>query len=175
MAADFTKFRTALNGFHRGDVVAYIEETARHTSEQIRALKQELTEANAQLAAANAKIETLTTENAALQQPATEAEQPQTPTPDWNSEELAAYRRAEAAERLAMDRAQALSQQVRAILDGTSERLSEAGGHATACCDEVLAALTQLHGALEDIQTTCVESVSAMQALQDGNTEAATQ
>ena len=102
-------FRKALNGFHREDVVRYIELLNNQHNSQIEQLNTQLLEARSQASAADPalkeqldaalkKIEQLEAQLAETQP----AADPSAGTP----EELEAYRRAERTERLAQERAQ---------------------------------------------------------------------
>ncbi len=181
MAEPFTKFRSSLNGFHRGDVVAYVEQSARQAAAQTKALQEQLDEANRRAAALEDEIETLRQqaaaleeEKAALQQAlaaAMEAPQAapeaQAPAPeDWGAEELAAYRRAEAVERLAMERAAALSRQTTSILAAANARFQCAGSDVAARCAELAALLEQLQGALGEIDATYHDAAVQLAAME---------
>ena len=131
--ADSSPFRSALGGFHKGDVIAYIEKTAaQHRSELLQ--RDQI-------------ISTLQEENRSLQQqlnllmmatpiPAAPAAEPEpvpqsepTPAPQVVAEplgdselmrmELQAYRRAEAVERKANTRARKLYQQLENVCEET--------------------------------------------------------
>ena len=133
MAASTDHFRTALGGFHKGDVTAYIEKAAsQHRMELLECEK---------------RISALQEENRSLQQqlsllmmatpvaaPAPAAEPAPVPTPapapapapaapaevtDLMQQELQAYRRAEAVERHANIRAKELYQQMEDLCGGT--------------------------------------------------------
>ena len=131
--ADSSPFRSALGGFHKGDVIAYIEKTAtQHRSELLQ--RDQI-------------ISTLQEENRSLQQqlnllmmatpiPAAPAAEPEpvpqsepAPAPQVVAEslgdselmrmELQAYRRAEAVERKANTRARKLYQQLENVCEDT--------------------------------------------------------
>lgn len=149
------RFRTALGGFHKGDVTGYIEKTAaQHRSEL---LEREQT------------ITALREENRSLQQqlnllmmatPVTEAPQPEPkpepepipvstpePTPaatikeeNISTLELQAYRRAEATERLANNRAKKLYMELETMC---ADALDEFEAADTAAKQTVEAILTQ--------------------------------
>ena len=117
MAASTDRFRTALGGFHKGDVTAYIEMTAsQHRMELLECEK---------------RISALQEENRSLQQQlnllmmatpvAAPAPAPAAPAEvtDLMQQELQAYRRAEAVERHANIRAKELYQQMEDLCGGT--------------------------------------------------------
>ena len=127
------KFRSALNGFNREDVVHYIEFTnARHEAEVSR-LKEELDSLRKELAARTVwqpeedprldeleqKCAALEQENAALREQAAAPVPSQTPA----EEELAAYRRAERVERLAQNRVSQMYNRANAALADTAANL----------------------------------------------------
>ena len=110
-------FRTALQGFNRADVVHFIEQnTAAHEAE-LRQLQLENSRLAQQLGDANTYIVQLQQTVTSLQQaPAAPAAVPEpvlppleqeTPPSQYEELELAAYRRAEQAERKARERAAA--------------------------------------------------------------------
>ena len=112
------RFRTAVGGFHKGDVADYIAKTAaQHTSElkeyqeRIAALEQENEILRQQF---------LTTPIPVSAPVPTEA----VPSEDVSELELQAYRRAEAAERMANQRAKKLYQTLEAICKDTEQEFS---------------------------------------------------
>ncbi len=128
--SDIQKFRKSVNGFNRHDVVTYIEYLNNKHRSEINQLQN-------QLQAATRPVEDtgLKEENAALKQENEELRarlaelesRPETAPaapvgPSCTEQELEAYRRAERAERLAMERARATSQQAKGILaDATAQ------------------------------------------------------
>ena len=127
MADSGRLFRTALSGFHKGDVTAYIEKTALQHRSQLLEYEKKITE--------------LQEENRSLQQqlnllmmatpvaaPAPVAEPAPVPAPapepapapaELMTQELQAYRRAEAVERNANARARKLYQQLEGVCQET--------------------------------------------------------
>lgn len=154
--ADNPNFRIALRGFHRQDVVQYIElinnrhnaqvaqlntqlQTAREELAQFSAAPAPSTDLQEQLDTALARIAELETQLAAASQK--------------NSDELEAYRRAERAERLARERADQLSAQINAVLaeattrvESVSDELSEA---VDALSDKLAVSKQELRGAVD--------------------------
>ena len=125
--SDIQKFRKAVNGFNRHDVVTYIEYLNNKHRSEITQLQNRL-----QAATRSTDNSALEAENAALKQEiealkaqltAKEA-QPTTATtaPSCTEQELEAYRRAERTERLAIERARATREQAQGILaDATAQ------------------------------------------------------
>ncbi len=220
--SDFSKFRTAVGGFSRTDVVNYIEETsaahqkalkkledekqalsqendhllaentrlqtaledlrAEHEklkeedgalSEQVVSLSDEASSLAAQLDAAKQELEQLQSEQAA---PAEEVEadsagedaaQPQTEAPvDLNQQELAAYRRAEQAERNAMVRARKLREQLSLLCEQSKDRYTDAGEEISALTSDLSSGLTRLQETLADIQAIFDDAENAFDELQ---------
>ena len=126
------KFRSAFNGFNREDVVRFIEYTnARHEAEvtqlkeELAAVRQELEKCQpAELLRVEELVQKCTEleqENAELREQAAASERNQTPT----DEELAAYRRAERAERIAKARVSQMYIRANATLADTAANLDE--------------------------------------------------
>ena len=100
-------FRSALSGFHRGDVISFLEKLSasheaelRQRDEQIRVLREDLARANAALEQAQAENEQLR----CRREPEADAPRPEAPDETDPSRALEAYRRAERCEREAKAR-----------------------------------------------------------------------
>lgn len=188
MADSSYTFRTALAGFHKGDVTAYIEKTAsQHRSEL---LQYEQT------------IQTLQEENRSLQQqlnllmmatplptasapaaepkPAPQAEPAPAPQvaaeslPLDDSElmqmELQAYRRAEAMERKASNRARKLYQQLEGVCDSALDEFQLTDAAVKSTIEVMLQqanALEQAYQTLSASLNTSREKLAAMNLLLD--------
>lgn len=172
-------FRAALNGFNRTDVVAYIEECAINHEKALRQLRDE----NARL---RADLEALQARQEAAQEPAPEppveaqeapqAEEPEVPTQpepepevvpivppaSSSAEELAAYRRAEAVERAARNRAAALCRQVNAIMDSTSRQLEGSRGDVDTVMSDLNICLRQLNDTFAQLRIIFDDAVQAL-------------
>ena len=154
--ADIQNFRTAFRGFHRQDVVAYIEQiNSRHAAQiaqlntQLHTAREELAQFTAapaqdsglqqQLDAANARIAELEAQLAAA--------------PVKTDDELAAYRRAERAERLAKERAEQLTAQINGVLAEATTRMEAVSDDLTDAVDNLSAKLAaskqELKGAVD--------------------------
>jgi len=178
--SDIQKFRKSVNGFNRHDVVTYIEYlTNKHRSE-VNQLQNRLQAATRPVEdhGLAEKCAALEAENTALKQEleslrAQLAEQEARPAaapvgPSCTEQELEAYRRAERAERLAMERAQATSRQAKGILaDATAQiqisatQLEEAAktmaAHMDVYKNAVLSAGNILNSAAASLGTVCPE------------------
>lgn len=166
------QFRNALNGFHRGDVVAYLQNlTEQHKAELLKqqAELQRLREENQQLKEAGE----------ATQQPPIQA--PETPvvaeSPALPQQELEAYRRAEAAERNAAARAAQLEQDAedkvaatRQALESLLSRAAAQSGQATADMSTLIAAagnnLQAMQQQLSSMRTFLSETTTQLEELQ---------
>lgn len=151
-------FRTAVRGFHRADVVNFIEETTLAHEKKLRKLKEEKAELQAQLSAALAEKEQLAMQLEMLQSRTVQesayddqvvsdcAAEPF----DLDAMELAAYRRAEAAERSAQQRANQLLRQVDTLVEDTGARFS-------CSADEIAALGSDVQSGLERLQEAFAE------------------
>ena len=179
MAASTDHFRTALGGFHKGDVTAYIEKAAsQHRMELLECEK---------------RISALQEENRSLQQqlnllmmatpvaaPAPAAEPAPVPTPapapapapaapaevtDLMQQELQAYRRAEAVERHANIRAKELYQQMEDLCGctlGDFQAADEAVKQAIEAMTAQAASLEKAYQALSTALNASREKISSI-------------
>ena len=220
--SDFSRFRSAFNGFSRTDVVNYIEETsAAHQKaiEQLEGEKQQLMQENDHLLAENARLTTeladlkaaqekLKEEDSALSQQivtlsqeaselaeraqraqkeleelkaaqaSAQEENPASAEPEMpdgepeadaenlQTQELAAYRRAEQAERNAMARARKLREQLNLLCEQSKDRYLDAGEEISALSSDLSAGLTRLSETLVDIQVIFDDAENAFDELQ---------
>lgn len=142
------RFRSALGGFNRNDVVQYIEYLTNHYQSQIQQLTNQLenakaapsdSELQAQLDAALARCAELEKK---LAQTGSEAA------------ELEAYRRAEKTERLAKDRAQQIY-----------EKAEEVATQISTAADQAAAQMQACEQAVQDAKGTLQETVNALYAV----------
>ena len=187
--ADISKFRSALGGFNREDVVNYIESMSLEQQKQLRKLQEEneklRSEKNALaelLAAANRDLSTLREQDAALseqvellaQQAAELAEQVKAEpeeapeetseaaeSVDYASLELEAYRRAEQTERNAAVRADKIYRQLTALCEHARERYSDAGDEIAALSEDLTANLGRLQETLAELRLVFDEAENA--------------
>ena len=187
--ADISKFRSALGGFNREDVVNYIESMSLEQQKQLRKLQEEneklRSEKNALaelLAAANSDLSTLREQDAALseqvellaQQAAelagqVKAESEKAPEEtseaaepvDYTSLELEAYRRAEQTERNAAVLADKIYRQLTALCEHARERYSDAGDEIAALSEDLTANLGRLQETLAELRLVFDEAENA--------------
>ena len=150
------KFRTALNGFNRQDVVQYIEYLNNRNRSQVQQLNdqlkaareapnQEISRLEARIAELESQLEARDAEISALQaQP--EVPQPAAAIPQAApvcsaDRELEAYRRAERAERQAHERARAVYEKANAVLADVSVQADEYARAMDLACAQLIAAL----------------------------------
>ena len=171
--ADFSKFRSSLGGFHRGDVANYIESLSREHAAaikektgQIDALRAELQEAEAekralqdQLDDALAALEAATAPDEAEEE--TEVEE----APDYPKLELEAYRRAEATERLATQRAQQLKRELVDFLENTTARYQQTGEDIAALAEDLKSGLKRLEENLSELDLLFGETAEHLETL----------
>ena len=189
--ADFTKLRTSVGGFNRSDVADYIEAlcveqkkalkaledekeslTSRLEEAQIsltskeqeaRELRQKLEETETALAASESALEeALELADAQTAKPKAE---PQAEQADYCAKELEAYRRAEAAERLAMERASRLRSRLSGLVDTMSGRYEQTGQEIQALSEDIRTNLQRMQEVLSDLDVIFEESTDAFETL----------
>ena len=175
-------FRTAFNGFHREDVVRYLEYiNARHTA-QVNQLASE----NAELYKAlesqvpQEDVEALRRQIQVLEERCRELEEQLSAVPEapvreavptpGAAEELEAYRRAERTERLARERAELVYHQINGVLAEATARVDNLAGDIGGMADQVIAQLTQLQAAVGSSKQALKEAASIMYAIRPDNT-----
>ena len=179
------RFRTALNGFHREDVVHYIEYLNINHSAQVNqlnneldALRKELDALKASLAEADAPCENC----AALQSQLDEAlselndlkSQPSAPAQApavVSAHELEAYRRAEQAERTAKERAQQIYIQATATLAQATTQVDDAAGRVQQIADKVNNQMLELQAAVELSKSALLDAATTMYSIRPENME----
>ena len=171
-------FRTAFNGFHREDVVRYLEyinakhaaelnqmasdldhlrtqlETAAPQAEAVAALEAERDDLKAQLEAMTARVAELESKEPVAAAPA--------PSVD---DELEAYRRAERTERIAKERAELVYHQINGVLAEASLKVEGVASEIGGMADQVMSQLTQLQVAVANSKKALNEAASTMYAI----------
>ena len=96
----------------------------------------------------------------------TEADEAQSePLPDYRELELEAYRRAEATERLAAERAGKMQLQLCDLLDNVSDRYGETGNEIQALTDDIRTNLKRLEDALSDLEVIFDETTESFRRM----------
>ena len=177
MSNETFAFRSALGGFHRGDVSKYISETAAAHQAQTERLQE-------QIAALEQENEALRAQLEALQEPPAEEEEselielpeeapaeeapPEEPEESLRDRELAAYRRAEAAERLANLRARKVYEDLQTVCGESSQDFDGLNDTAHAAAENIGAQLDIIRAAVENARAamqTSSEKLSAISQL----------
>lgn len=182
--ADFSKFRSSLGGFHRGDVASYIESLSMQHAAAMKEKSGQIDALQAELLAARQKLQEAEEEKRALQDqlddalaaleaataPAEEAAEDETEAepeeaPDYPKLELEAYRRAEATERLATQRAQQLKRELVDFLENTTARYQQTGEDIAALAEDLKSGLKRLEENLSELDLLFGETAEHLETL----------
>ncbi len=185
--ADFTKFRTSMGGFKRSDVTNYIENLCAEHMKVQKELRDErddlfarLTKNEKELQEQTASVEALrqqlretemslsSTENALNEaMEMLEEQQVAEPSPDYVAMELEAYRRAEATERLASERALRLRQKMDDLLDSVSSRYEQSGQEIQVLSEDLKNNLQRLQETIAELELIFNEATDSFDGLDD--------
>lgn len=150
-------FRTAVGGFHKGDVSEYIAKTAQTHQAQLQEKEQEIERLRA-------RIETLEqaaqNEEAAIAAMEQSQDSPEANTPQGepiSQLELEAYRRAEAAERIAAQRAKKLYEALGGICQSAQQQLDTADAAARNT-------ITAIEVQIQNLENSCDTLTAALAA-----------
>ena len=148
-------FRTAFRGFHREDVVNYIQYLNNQHATQIQQLQAQSGDAELQerLAAAEARIAELEAQ-LANQEPVNCAE-----------EELEAYRRAERTEREANNRAQQIYTQAHAVLADVTLKAEAASEQFCAISAQIDQQMAEYQKSVDTTRRTFQDAVATLYAI----------
>ena len=158
---EMNRFRTQLGGFHRGDVANYIEKSAQEFNRALQQLRDENVTIMAERDAAKKALEDV---KAQLEAALEGKEMPNVPEGDPETLELAAYRRAEAAERSAAARIRRQTEKMDGIIDGM------AGEFGTAKL-EVEELAKKLAAVLDALESRFQKTAQDMEALKEDTEE----
>ncbi len=184
--AESYNFRTAFNGFHREDVVHFLEYLNNKHSNQLNQLRGELAEAEKNAAAATelqAILDDLRQQYAelegerdaalaradAMEQALIEARAEKSAHPASSGDELEAYRRAERTERMAKERAELIYHQVNGVLAEATVRVDSVATEIGTMADQVMSQLVQLQTAVSGSKRALQDAVSTMYAIKPNN------
>lgn len=173
--AEYQKFRSALNGFNREDVVRYIEYINNRHAFQVNQLKDELQTLKAKcmpsdascedlaplLEQSKARCSALEAEIVSLQAQLAEALQGKPKT----SDELEAYRRAERAESAAKERVNQLYAQANGVLSEATLAVDNTATQIGTISDQICAQLSQLQAAVTSGKDTINAAAAALYAV----------
>ena len=173
--AEFSKFRSSIGGFRRTDVSEYIESLCAEHEKALKQLRKEQEDLRAKLEAAEQQLGREREENRQLQDALRETEkmleealtmnESADEQPDYQAMELEAYRRAEAAERKAGERAAQLRRSFHELVDGVSARYEQAGEDVRALTDDIRTNLKRLEETLSDLDMMFEETTDSFAAL----------
>ena len=189
-------FRSALNGFHREDVVRYIESLNAQHAAEINQLNSELAflrnkadqEPAAPVVVAAPENDELIEQQAArirelfdrckeqdaqlekLQADLDQALQQQISYKSRVEEELEAYRRAERIERMARERAEQMYNQANAILADATIKVDETAALIGQMSDKVMGELSELQNTVSSSKQALRDAATAMYSIRP-NTE----
>ena len=178
--ADFSKFRSSLGGFHRGDVANYIESLSMQHAAAMKEKSGQIDALQAELLAARQKLEEAEAEKRSLQdqlddalaalEAATAPDEAEEETeveeaPDYPKLELEAYRRAEATERLATQRAQQLKRELVDFLENTTARYQQTGEDIAALAEDLKSGLKRLEENLSELDLLFGETAEHLETL----------
>lgn len=168
------KFRSAIGGFNRMDVVTYIESVSLKNAAELKKLREENATLKTQLsqyqqaieaqepsAAPDADLNSCETDTPTVPEEAALQED----TAELNAMELTAYRRAEAVEREAKARADRLNQQMDAVFSEALDRIQVSGSEANALCEDLHAAYERLQESLAEIGLIYEQATEKLQTL----------
>ncbi len=154
------RFRSALNGFNRNDVVQYIEYLTNYYQSQIQQLNTQL------------ENTTAPADNSALQQEldaalarCEELEKKLAQQGGCENAELETYRRAEKAERMANERAQRIYEKANAALADACVKAEEAAQQISTAADQATQQLKAYEQSVLEAKTTFRETVETLYAI----------
>ena len=193
--SDFSKFRTAVSGFNRTDVVNYIESTSIEHQKALRKLTDErdklaaenarlqvelaglqkrLEQAQADNDALSGQVNALAQEGSDLAEQLKKAEEAQTENepdepvqePSLTEKELTAYRRAEQTERNAAVRARRIYAQLSNLCEDARTRYMDSGEEIAALAADLSTGLSRLQDAFAEVQVIFDDAQNAFDDMQ---------
>ena len=174
MAETNDRFRTALGGFHKGDVAAYIEKTATEHRTKLLEYERQITELREENYSLQQQLNLLMMATPA---PVPAAAPVETPAPapvvpvevtDLMQQELQAYRRAEAAERSAHQRARNLYRQMEDLCEDALGEFQVTDSTVKQTLDSIMTQANSLEHAYRSLSAalqTSREKLAAINAL----------
>ncbi len=161
MADEIYSFRSALHGFHRGDVVSYLSTISAAHARELEELREALRLAKEE----NARLcqEGINNEDEKKETPVPQADAVQT---SLQAQELEAYRRAERYEREAHVRADQLYADACAAVEKTRQKLSEHQVQLGELNGTLSGDIAALQSMLEQIRTRLSETQTQMQQME---------
>lgn len=184
-------FRTAFNGFHKEDVVRYLEYINSKHSAQVNQLTSEADFLRSRLETLQAapendnsdviaaleqerdglrtQLEEMQARCAALEAELAGKEQPAQASQYGLQGELEAYRRAERTERLAKERAEQLYHQTNAVLADAAAKVDGVAADIGGMADQVVAQLQQLQSAVTGSKQALQDAAAVLYTIRPEN------
>lgn len=162
------RFRTAFGGFNRQDVANYIERKAREHQASLQKYKDEVARLTAEKDALKAESADL---KARLEAALEGKELPTVLEGDPETLELAAYRRAEAAERNANLRIRRQTEKLDGLVAGLRGSYSAAGEELAGLANTVRESTEKLQSVFDSLEENFRETSHQMQKLQEDTEE----
>ena len=180
-------FRTAMRGFNRTDVVQFIQNLTAQHEKELRALQEENDRLTGTLETAQADLNAAILEKSTLEEqlrtlreqsdapeassvdldaPTAPPEAQAAPSAKLNELELAAYRRAELAERLARERAASADEQLQALFAQMQDKLKLAAGDFDTVLDAFQSDFERLRQLIQSAQYALSDSGSGVKAVE---------
>lgn len=180
-------FRTAMRGFNRTDVVQFIQNLTAQHEKELRALQEENDRLTGTLETAQAERDAAVAEKSALEEqlltlrerpdapeaspvdldaPLAPPEGQPAPSEKLNELELAAYRRAEMAERLARERAASADEQLQALFAQMQDKLKLAAGDFDTVLNAFQTDFERLRQVIQSAQYALSDSGSGVKAVE---------
>ena len=180
-------FRTAMRGFNRTDVVQFIQNLTAQHEKELRALQEETDRLTGTLETAQAERDAAVAEKSALEEqlltlrerpdapeaspvdldaPLAPPEGQPAPSEKLNELELAAYRRAEMAERLARERAASADEQLQALFAQMQDKLKLAAGDFDTVLNAFQTDFERLRQVIQSAQYALSDSGSGVKAVE---------
>lgn len=157
-------FRTAFHGFHRQDVVNYIEYMNNRHASEIQQLNNQLK--NRQGKGGNAELEKKLAEaEARIKELEAALGSKEVAPGNCAEKELEAYRRAERAERVAQERSQLIRQQADAVLADAGVKVGSAAEAIDAAAKGLDDQLEAYMLAVDNAKSTLHEAANALAAI----------
>lgn len=156
------RFRTSVGGFHKGDVAEYITKTAKMHRTELEEKERTIAQLQEQLQKAKEQLNLFMASSVLLQE---EQEPEKMEEPALTELELEAYRRAEATERLANQRAKKLYTQMETICHGTDTAFEEAKTAVAETAQAVLKQAKVLDAACEKLTNAICASREELSVL----------
>ena len=165
-------FRTSIGGFHKQDVSEYIETTAAAHQAQVSELQKQIDHLEQENQLLQSELETMQEQAivSEAQSPQvvpefTEAPLAESSAASLQEQELAAYRRAEAAERLACQLARKLYEEMQDICGRSTRAASDSSDAAQSAVRNIETQLETIRNSVDQMQSAIRSSAEELEAI----------